>query len=65
MSTPEGAICLNHEEPIENSCKNVTEKVNLITDVSELQDEARPKSIAPSPTAQTTGKNWLKMMKLS
>ena len=41
------------------SCQNVTEKVNFITDVSELQDEARPKSIAPSPTAQTTGKNWL------
>ena len=40
------------------SCQNVTEKVNFITDVSELQDEARPKSIAPSPTAQTNGENW-------
>ena len=30
------------------------------TEVPELQDEARPKSLAPPPTAQTAGPNWLK-----
>ena len=52
----------NHLKIEALSCQNVTEKVNFITDVSELQDEARPKSIAPSPTAQTTGENWWKQL---
>ena len=30
------------------------------TEVPELQDEVRPKSLAPPPTAQTAGPNWLK-----
>ena len=30
------------------------------TEVPELQDEERPKSLAPPPRAQTAGPNWLK-----
>ena len=30
------------------------------TEVPELQDVPQPKSIAPPPTAQTHGPNWLK-----
>ena len=32
----------------------------MITEVPELQDVPQPKSIAPPPTAQTHGPNWLK-----
>ena len=52
----------NHLKIEALSCQNVTEKVNFNTDVSELQDEARPKSIAPFPTAQTNGENWWKQL---
>ena len=30
------------------------------TEVPELQDVPQPKSLAPPPTAQTAGANWLK-----
>ena len=34
--------------------------VSTTTEVPEIQDEVRPKSLAPPPTAQTAGPNWLK-----
>ena len=34
--------------------------IYICTEVPELQDEERPKSLAPPPTAQTAGPNWLK-----
>ncbi len=39
---------------------NVHDASKKNTEVPELQDEERPKSLAPPPTAQTAGPNWLK-----
>ena len=40
--------------------KSLRSTTSITTEVPELQDEARPKSLAPPPTAQTAGPNWLK-----